>query len=41
MASGSLEELTASFSKKDGVVLKLRRRARTSPSSLRKLAGRR
>jgi ABC-2 type transport system ATP-binding protein len=39
MASGSLEELTASFRKKDGVLLKLRRSGEDVVSSLRKLAG--
>jgi ABC-2 type transport system ATP-binding protein len=39
MASGSLEELTASFRKKDGVLLKLRRSGEEVVSSLRKLAG--
>ncbi len=39
MASGSLEELTASFRKNDGVVLKLRRTGDEVISSLRQLAG--
>jgi ABC-2 type transport system ATP-binding protein len=39
MASGSLEELTASFRKKDGVVLKLRRAGDEVVASLKKLSG--
>ena len=39
MASGSLEELTASFRKKDGVVLKVRRSGEEVVASLQKLAG--
>ena len=39
MASGSLEELTASFRKNDGVVLKLRRTGDEVVSSLQKLSG--
>ena len=39
MASGSLEELTASFRKKDGVVLKVRRSGDEVVASLQKLAG--
>jgi len=39
MASGSLEELTASFRKKDGVVLKLRRAGDEVVAALKKLSG--
>jgi gliding motility-associated transport system ATP-binding protein len=39
MASGSLEELTASFRKKDGVVLKLRRAGDDVVASLKKVPG--
>jgi len=39
MASGSLEELTASFKDKDGVILKLRRANAEAASLLKKLPG--
>ena len=39
MASGSLEELTASFRKKDGTIIKLRKGGEEVASELRKIPG--